>query len=186
MRLSLPALFAIGALSLGVGSAGATVLVPMDVDALAASSDLIVRGTAGETGSAWTADRKQIRSTTPVTVSQWVKGESKPVIAVATPGGTVGELTQQVSGAPRFQPGEEVLLFLVRQPGEPARYAITGFSQGKFAVTTQGGRSMITRNLPQTATLGPDGKTSPLPGFTPVPEADFLDQVKALGKAPRP
>ncbi len=59
--------------------------------------------------------------------------EAGGVVTVVTPGGTSGKYSQHVPGAPRFQKGSTVLLFLwAAKQSEP--YRVYGLSQGVFRI----------------------------------------------------
>jgi len=51
------------------------------------------------------------------------------------PGGWTGEFGTRVFGMPRFEPGEEAMLFLV---GEGDAERVVGLAQGKFQVLEDG------------------------------------------------
>ena len=107
------------ALALGVG-ARASVFLPVDFDTLARRADLIVRGTVQSSSSALTPDGKQVHTVTRIAVGRTLKGSAPVVVEVRTPGGSVGDFSQKISGAPEFTPGEEVIVFL-RRHGDSGR-----------------------------------------------------------------
>ncbi len=169
-------LLVVAALLAWAAQAGATVLVAVEVEDLARSSHVVVRGRAGATRSAFTGDRRQIRSFTPVTVLQTLKGQAGNSVEVVTLGGTVGDISQVTSGSPRFREGEEVVLFLVRS-GD--RFLVDGFSQGKFQVTTgPDGVRRVARELSGVGMLGADGIVRPAARFEPVEEQAFVARIR--------
>jgi hypothetical protein len=166
-------------------SAHATVIKVVELETLARSADVIVRGTTGASVSAFTEDGKQIHTVTKVRVATTIKGVADSEIEVRTRGGTVGELTQMISGAPPLGEGREVILFLHRV--SPRRFVIEGFVQGRFDVVKgPGGVAHVTQDLSAVGVLGADGAVRPGATLGPIPEADFVARIrKALeGKAP--
>ena len=55
------------------------------------------------------------------------------VVEIVEPGGTVDGVTLVIPGAPRFAPGEKVLLFLDQR--EDGRWTSRNFALGKFTFT---------------------------------------------------
>lgn len=153
---------ALGAILLFATSAPAraTVIVPLDLASLVQRADTIVRGTAMATTASLSDDKKQIHSVTVVRVAAIMKGAPAAEIEVRTPGGTLGDLTQVVHGAPQLHAGQEVYLFLHRVSGN--RFIVEGFTQGKFEVAadTDGSRR-VSQNLREVGVLGRDGVVRP-------------------------
>ncbi len=173
-------------LLLAASSAHATIVLPMDVEALTRRSDLVVRGRALSVQPAWSSDGRRIQTTVRVEVASSLKGQAPKVVEIVTPGGVVGEIGQQVSGAPQFAPGEQVIVFLEKVP-QVARFQVAGMAQGKFELTADAkGQPIVTQSLAGLAVLGPDGKVREAQPIAPTPEADFVARVqRALrGSAP--
>ncbi|HVE83652.1 MAG TPA: hypothetical protein VND93_12415 [Myxococcales bacterium] len=125
-----------GALALGLLAAlagparGATVL-RLTFEELTARADAVVRGRV--VGSAARMDQAAGRITTftEVEVAEALKGAPGKKLTVRQPGGEVGGIGQSVPGAARFAPGEEVVLFLERVPGDAPVYQVLSLSAGK-------------------------------------------------------
>lgn len=158
--------------------ARATVLVPLDLDTLVRRAHLIVRGAPESSRSEWA--NGTIQTVTRVRVESLLKGQAPEVVEVRTPGGSVGELTQKVFGAPELTPGEPVILFLHELPGAArSRYAVEGFSQGKFDVIKgPGGTSLVAQRLGGIGLLQPGGKVVPAREPEPIPERDFVERIR--------
>jgi hypothetical protein len=124
--------FALALFIIAAGTAGATVMIREDLDTLTRQSDVIVRGKVTRLASRWTADHRRIVTDVDIEVSESLKGAPATVVRVTQPGGEVGDIGQRVSGLAVFSPGEEVVVFLQRRPGEG--YAVEGLAQGKFRV----------------------------------------------------
>jgi len=104
----------------------------VSVEALARGADAVVRGTVTAATPRWAADGRHIRTRVSLRrLSTW-RGTPPAEIAVDVPGGTVGDVAQVVSGAPSFQNGEEVVVFL-RAAGA-GRWRVLGLALGKFRV----------------------------------------------------
>jgi hypothetical protein len=110
--------------------AQATTMVGLDVDSLTSTSDLVARATVRQVSARWSADHARIFTEVQLEVTEVWKGVASSRTLVATqPGGEVGEVGQRVEGIARFEPGEEVVVFLeARGP----RFTVTGYQQGKF------------------------------------------------------
>jgi hypothetical protein len=173
------------ALALGV-SARASVFFPVDFDTLARRADLIVRGTVQSSSSALTPDGKQVHTVTRIAVGRTLKGSAPVVVEVRTPGGSVGDFSQKISGAPEFTPGEEVIVFL-RRHGDSGRYGVDSFSLGKFNLSIDQGRRLVTQHVAGVGLQMPDGQIRAPAEFQPVHEEEFVRRVqKALGDKATP
>jgi len=158
-----------------------TVVREASLEALVDQSEIVVRATADESQPVTSEDGRQIHTVTRVTVRESLKGEALETLEVRTPGGTVGEITQVVHGAPRLEKGEEVVLFLQRAAPGTRRFVVHGLSQGKFKVVKdQTGAPVVTRDRAELQVVGPDGHPRPLQPAEPVSERVFLDRVREL------
>lgn len=188
MRVSVARLCLLSATLFVLASSGVahgTVVAPMDVASLARSADLIIRGAVLGARASLSEDRRQLHTLASVRVLARVKGECPSEIHVRLPGGSAGDLTQRVAGAPELFAGEEVLLFLRRLPGEPPVYAIAGFSQGKFTLVEDGKGRWVTRRKTGVAVRAPSGGVVAEPPFAPVPERELMAEIeRALEKRP--
>ena len=112
-------------------SAWATTALVLDVPALSRSSDAVVHATVERVESRWTPDHARIVTDVHLVVLETLKGVPTPSVIITQPGGAVGRIGQRVEGLARFDPGEEVIVFL---DNRGPRFAVTGLSQGKFHV----------------------------------------------------
>ncbi len=159
--------------------AGATVVEALELEQLSQASELVVRGTALESSAEWVAGRRQIRTVTRVQVSDRLKGDPQArEVEVHTPGGTVGDITQKVSGSPQLEPGDEVVLFLKRRPGPRRLFQVVGMGQGRFSVVREAGRELVVREPARLSLLYPDGSVRPSARFGPVPLRQFVERVQ--------
>jgi hypothetical protein len=113
-----------------LSASAATFLVPTD-RALIASSKTIVIATAGESAGRW--EHPWIETVTPMTVEESIRGpfHAGDTFNDVELGGAWGAIGLSVPGAPRFTPGERVLLFL--QKNDRGEWASKSMALGKFA-----------------------------------------------------
>lgn len=111
-------------------AARATTLMRMSVEKMARTADVVMRArcvanmTGWDAGEIWTVTTFQIEET-------W-KGASPALINVRLLGGRAGNLTSTVDGIPRFQAGEDVVLFL--EPTGRGDFTIVSWKQGTFRI----------------------------------------------------
>lgn len=124
-------------------SAGATTIVLPSDEQLADKAALIVTGRVLATepyerdGAIWTD--------TTILVGRHLKGRSPDKIVVQEPGGTLGARITRVFGAPQFEEGGTVLLFLMPS-ASPGRYRVADLFAGKFdGSQTLDGRALWVR-----------------------------------------
>jgi len=121
--LSMLVLFAIVGTTYGI-------VLKKSIEELATESSLIVKGKVVEKKSYWNNAHNRIWTDITIRVSEYIKGKGNPVITFRVPGGTVGDTTLYVSDAPRWNVGEEVILFL----NPDFYYPVAGWFQGKYRI----------------------------------------------------
>jgi len=127
----------------------ATTLARMSLDDLASSAGAVARVRCVARESHW--DRGEIWTFTRFAVIESWKGSLPTHITIRLLGGHVGDLTSIVPGVPRFDPGDEVVLFL--ETTRAGDFSVTGWAQGTFRIHRAGfGHELVTQ---QTATYGP-------------------------------
>jgi hypothetical protein len=167
----LAVLFLLGAMPAGA----ATFLVPED-RALVDASKAIVVATAGESRGRF-APGGWIETVTTLHVDEVIKGSpALDVIDVVELGGAVGNLGYAVAGAPRYDAGERVLLFL--ETNDRGEWVAKNMAVGKFAFRRDdAGRRVLQRD--DVAGWNYDGT----PYREPLrAEAAFLDFVRASAR----
>ena len=112
------------------GGAAATTLARMDLDELTRTAAVIVRARCLETSSRWEDGHMWTR--TKFVVTEAWKSKAPQTIVVRLVGGQDGQRTVRVDGVPRFQEGEEVVLFL--EPSLKGELTVTGWAQGTFRI----------------------------------------------------
>jgi hypothetical protein len=113
--------------------AQATVLMPLDTQAMTARADRVVLGVVESQAAHWTSDHQTIYTDVTVRVARSYKGglaEGARVV-VRHEGGSLDGVGVRVFGAAQFVAGEEVLLFV--ETRGIASYTV-GMTQGKLHV----------------------------------------------------
>jgi hypothetical protein len=150
-------------------AASATTLRHLDTRDLTLESHEIVIGQVESVRSYWDAAHTRIFTDVTVRVTRAVKGGAAERIVLTEIGGEVGDARYSVPGVPRFQPGDEALVFVWRDAR--GRRQVNGFAQGAFEVRRDP-RSGV--GFVQRAT----------PGFA-VRDAKSLAAIPSGHKAPR-
>jgi hypothetical protein len=126
--------------------ASPSVVTRMDEETLVRLSSVVVRGEVESMASVEDA-RSAIDTWVSIRIEESLKGaDGRDRIAVSVPGGTVGERTSVVFGAPRFRVGEKVLVFAT--PTKAGDLTVTGLFQGKLEIV--GGKRRRARVVPDT------------------------------------
>lgn len=163
---------------LSIVSLDATTLLPADFAQMVSDSQLIVHarvvGVEGELIGA----QRTIDSRVTVQVLASIKGQSGPELVFRVPGGRVGRYRRIFVGAPTFNAGDEVLLFLKGRP--PALAMPYGLSQGVYRVSRTGGSPVV---MPVPPIEGVAGTPRGDPVRTPLSLDAFTRQVRALAGA---
>jgi hypothetical protein len=123
-------------------SAGATVLVPLDLGALSRDAQVIARGRVLATGTRWTDDRRGVETLVTLEVESYLKGAFGETLTFRVPGGRLGRYRSLVVGAPEFTDGQRVIVFLAyRGPMVPY---LVGLGQGVYRLAPAGTRWVVT------------------------------------------
>jgi len=142
-------------------SAWGATLERLSLDEMAARSTAIVRARAISNSTDYLGST--IYTKTRFEVLERYKGPEGSQVEVTEPGGTVGLTRQTYSGVPRFNPGQEMVLFLWTGPS--GRTQVIGLSQGVFEV------SRSSSSADAEVTRQPSGETMLAPGAgAPVEE----------------
>src|SRR5262249_14982784 len=104
---------------------------------MTAVSDAVVHAKVLSATSGWGKGGGQIFTAVTLRPIETWKGDPASEITVVVPGGSIGELSQTVSGMATFDVGEEVVVFLrVKSRGV---YSMERLALGKFAVGAPAG-----------------------------------------------
>jgi hypothetical protein len=161
--------------------ARATVLVPLDTEALTARADRVVLGVVESQQAHWTTDHQAIYTDVVVRVSKSYKGTLTPGarVTVRREGGSLDGLGMRVFGAADFAVGEEVVLFIETRGG--ASYTV-GMTQGKLHVFAgSDGQKRVAPDLSAVAFISPQtGKIHEAEATTATKRSDprRLDELE--------
>lgn len=160
-RVLLLGLFAL-ALAAAV-PAGASTFIGLTTDELVATSDAVVQGEVLQVHSFWSKSGRIIVTEAVVRVTETVAGKSPSAVVLRTFGGTVEGYTVEAHGFPRFEKGQELLLFVSNQKDGTAE--VTGYRQGQYRIVRdQAGAVMAVPTVEHgVRLLTRDGKTAPRP-----------------------
>lgn len=118
-----------------VSTTRATVLVPADLGELAHGAHAIARGRVVGVDAQWTAGRRTIETIVTLETERYLKGGLGATVRFRVPGGVVGRFNNVVVGAPRFEMGQRIIVFLgARGPTVPY---VLGLNQGVFRLVAQ-------------------------------------------------
>jgi hypothetical protein len=172
------------------GPARATTVVPPDFAGLVDRAGLVFRGeVVGREAALVTrgADRAIFTKVT-FRVLEAIKGVPPPLLTLEFLGGAVGELSLEVSGMPRFEPGSQDIVFVTA--GEPAicplvamghgRYRILRDNQGSEFVARDNGSPLHRVDDVALPLLAPSTMpvTARLSGGRPLSPAEFAGHVR--------
>lgn len=155
----------------------ATVVVPVDFATVVTEATTIVHGRVAEVRSELVGPARTIESVVKVEVVESLKGADVSTVTFRVPNGQVGRFRRIVVGAPEFEAGDEVVLFLKGRP--PAMPILVGLGQGVYRVARSGSRAMV---LPPLVAGGPGAVrvTRGDPRRRPVPVETFVRDVAAI------
>jgi hypothetical protein len=167
-------------LCLGAG-VQATVLIPADVGELARDARAIARGVVVSVEGRWTDDRRTIETIVTLQTETYLKGALGTALQFRVPGGSLGRYRNIVVGAPQFEPGQRVIVFLgARGPGIPY---VLGLGQGVFRVAMDANRAWTVSPPAIMPAVGPVVRGSA--ARRPAPLADFERDVRAFAAGGR-
>jgi hypothetical protein len=127
--------------------AGASTVVAMTLEQMSERAESIFVGRVTGMRADWNAERTRIYTHVTLEVDRYLKGgNGSRVTTVRLLGGSVGPYLAMVPGSPRFETGEEVLLFCA---GGGARLlTVLGMSLGKFTITADAfGEKIVKRDI---------------------------------------
>ena len=129
----------------------AAYLIHLTLEEMTAQSQAVLLGRCVAVSSAWNADHSDIVTNSVFEVSQYYKGGLGKRVTITELGGEVDGWNSRYTGIPRFQVGEESVLFV--WTGPDGAHQVIGLTQGKFRVQRSGGGGAV--QLSQTASAHP-------------------------------
>jgi hypothetical protein len=149
----------------------------MSLARMAKTAPLILRARCVANVARW--DAGEIWTFTELETEDLWKGRAPSALTIRLLGGSVGNITSTVSGAPRFQAGEDVVLFL--EPTRLGDYSIESWAQGTFRIRRDArtGRDIVTQDTASVATFDPKTRAFDSTGIRGVALDAFRAQVDA-------
>jgi hypothetical protein len=156
----------------------ATILVPADFREAVTGSQLIVYGRvidvrpeAGETS-------RTVYTVVTVQSATVLRGAETDTVTFRVPGGQIGRYRNVVVGAPQFNEGEEVVVFLTG--GGASMAHVFGFSQGVYRVRNEDGRRVVIPPAITGSSVANTPITRGAPERQPMPLENFAAQVRSI------
>jgi hypothetical protein len=115
-----------------ISTLSATTLAKLSFEELTDNSEVVVSGTVTRSWTAWDAEHQYIWTHYEMAVENTVKGSASRTLEFAEPGGVVAGTGMNIVGSVVYQTGENVMIFLARQPNGYLR--TTGWGQGKYTI----------------------------------------------------
>jgi hypothetical protein len=155
----------------------ATTLARLSLDQLVAGSDAVARVRCARAESRW--ESGSIWTVTTVEVVETMKGDLPGEIALRLPGGRVGHLTATVDGAPKFNPGDEAVVFLKRS--RAGGFTVAGWVEGTFRISRdpRTGSETVTQDSSAFAVFDTATRAFRTEGIRRMPIEMFRAQIAA-------
>lgn len=160
--------------------ARASLLLAMDLPALAADADHVVVGEVRAVTSDWSSDHRTIYSRIDVDIIEtWQTTGARTMarVSIYQTGGAVGDLEMVVPGKPKFVVRERAVLFL---RGAPERAVVVGGALGMLPLRAQAGATgafVWAPRLGGAALVAPGGGAGATVPARPTPLEQFRAQV---------
>src|ERR1051326_1415166 len=140
-----PALLALALATALASHAHATLMRAMPFDDKVEHAASIILGKCVSTHSQWDAEHRWILTYSTFQVEQSMKGAAPAQVTIVTPGGSVEGVHQETVGVPRFQQGDENVLFTKATDLGPT---VLYFDQGTYDIYADGGDKRVAPRLP--------------------------------------
>lgn len=171
------ALLTVFAASVVCAPARATTLMRMSIEKMARTAEVVVRARCVTNVTGW--DAGEIWTLTTFQIEEPWKGAPSSLITVRLLGGRAGNLTSTVDGVPRFQPGEDVVLFLERS--RRGDFSIVSWMQGTFRIRLERKtlEESVTQDTAAFATYDPETRRFEASGIRGTRLDALREQVSA-------
>ena len=158
-------------------AANGTTLLRLSLAQLANTAQAIVRARCVGNTTGW--DAGEIWTFSSFEAEEVWRGAPPAQFTVRLLGGRVGNLTSNVSGVPRFQAGEDVVLFL--EPTPRGDYSVVSWEQGTFRIQRDSalGTESVTQGTAAFSTFDPASRRFEAAGIRNMPLEDFRARVYA-------
>jgi hypothetical protein len=177
----------VAALLAGAALLSATTVVPPTFDQLVDQAQLIFHGTVTKANSQWIGEGAERHIVTYVTfkVKDALKGKPGDTYTIRTFGGTVDGETMVIGDAPKFEVGDDDILFVENNGRQVV--PLVGLMHGQFHVRKDNsGNEIVTTNedqpLRDVAALGRGPGADSAPVLTPAAfKAAIQNKLKEVG-----
>ena len=175
-RIKMQTLLILGAMSIAA-AIHATTLARLGLDQLAAAADNVARVRYASAESRW--ENGAIWTVTTFDVVETMKGKLEPQVTVRLPGGRVGHLTAIVDGTPKFNSGDQAIVFLERS--RSGGYSVAGWVEGTFRISRdpRTSRETVTQDSSAFAVFDTVTRTFRTEGIRRMPIEEFRARVAA-------
>ena len=164
----------------------ATTVTAPDFDSLVGQADYVVRAVVKSVNSEWQVDgaNRSIITKVEVTVREVIKGMPPSPLVLEMLGGTIGQTTMVVDGAPTFKVGDEDILF-IHGNGQQF-FPLVGIMYGRYPVSynsalgedivlrSKGSPLYDTKDVAQAMT-----SAAAQPAARPLSVAEFTGKIRA-------
>ena len=141
VRVSAAGVALLAVIVAGSTLAVASTFLKVDMPTLRGMSEAVVQARVVDVQSAWNDEGSMIFTHVTLEVTGRLHGKAANQLVVRVPGGTVGNFTSSMEGAPQFEVGQEVVAFIARwDDGVPM---IAGYAEGVSTVRRDAVGNMI-------------------------------------------
>ena len=177
MRIRMRAIISLLPALLLLPAIRATTLARLSLNRLAAGSDAVARVRCSSAEARW--ENGSIWTVATVKIVETLKGNLPREIAVRLPGGRVGHLTATVDGTPKFNPGDEAVVFLERS--RAGGFTVAGWVEGTFRISRdpRSGGEIVTQDSSAFAVFDTATRTFRTEGIRRMPIEEFRARIAA-------
>lgn len=155
--------------------AEATVFRAVELDEKVENASTIIVGQMMNQQSRWDAEKKNILTYSTFRIEKTLKGQPAQEITIVTPGGTVENVAQEIIGVPRFEQGEEHVLFVKDTQSGPT---VLFLEQGDYRVQKNARGDRMAVPAVSSGVLIDTGRGSAVAVEQPRPLRDFEGAVQ--------
>jgi hypothetical protein len=197
MRIRMQILLTLAALLSSAAAIHATTLARLSLDQLTAAADAVARVRCAVTESRW--ENGAIWTVTTFNVIETMKGSLPTQVTVRLPGGRVGHLIAAVDGTPKFNTGDEAVVFLERNtaglpfetqgkqvepgpgPAPAGGFSVAGWVQGTFRIAhdPRTGHETVTQDSSNFAVFDTATRAFRTEGVRQMPIEQFRERIAA-------
>jgi hypothetical protein len=160
-------------------TAHATIARAIKFDDKVEHAAAIVVGRCVAQKSEWDSSRQRILTWSTFKVEKTLKGAPAQEITLVTPGGTVGDIAQDFVGVPRFDEGDDSVVFVRNTKAGPT---VLYLEQGAYGVETDARGQRMVRPMVSNAVLVDPVSSAAVAPEGPQTLAAFEDSVRETVK----